>query len=162
MKNTPKIKSAVPSNETVASNYHFLDEKKFVHFHIYFTDSTAIWTLLYRRFVHINVRKKYRLFLNYENCSQQFRNIHIKALKSLKLVFFLVRCQLIPPGLYPWTLPESSHLSLLPRSIFNQLSCVANHCQKLFSRNGPEVTPNNKNGQFSSIFVELKNVSELL
>ena len=162
MKNTPKIKSAVPSNETVASNYHFLDEKKFVHFHIYFTDSTAIWTLFYRRFVHINVRKKYRLFLNYENCSQQFRNIHIKALKSLKLVFFLVRCQLIPPGLYPWTLPESSNLSLLPRSIFNQLSCVANHCQKLFSRNGPEVTPNNKNGQFSSIFVELKNVSELL
>ena len=118
--------------ETVASNFHFLSETVFVHFHILYRQkySKAIWILLYQRVLYIDVRKKFKLFLNYDNWSQQTRNIHFKTLKTLKLLLFLVHRQWISPGLYPWILPENSLLSLLPNSIWNHLSRVANHCQK--------------------------------
>ena len=105
--------------ETVASKFNFLGEKVFAHFHIFYHHqkySKAIWTLVYQRSVYIEVRKKFKLFLNYDNWSQQSRNIHSKALKTLKLLLFLVHRQWIPPGLYPWTLPLNSQPSLLPNS----------------------------------------------
>ena len=66
--------------------------------------SRAVWTSFYRFSAQIKdlytcVEKKKKFFVNYDKWSEQSRNLHYEALKTLKMLWFPALCQ--------WTLPDT-------------------------------------------------------
>ena len=77
---------------------------------------------LNKRFVYLRVEEKFQFFINYDKWSQQFRNFHFEALRTLQMLRFPALCQ--------WTLRGGFH----PSYIGNLLSHVGDCHLEWFSR----------------------------
>ena len=85
------------------------------------------------------VKEKFKFFVICYKWPQQSRKFHYEALKTLKMLCFLVLCQWTLPQLCIWTLPGGSQLPVHLSYLGNSLSHTEDCHSKLFSEIVPKL-----------------------